>query len=235
MHTLIKTIFGSGVILLLIATTACADRSPYSGYAPTRFSDDIQRFEQWDQRETPQEGAILFIGSSSIRLWADNLSDDMSPLPVMARGFGGSNMHDVNFFYDRIVAPYSPSAIVVYVGENDIVQGVSPAGFVEEYRAFVSRAQRDFPGINIYYLSIKPAPARRSAWPKMRAANDALRAYTETSEQLFFIDVATDMLDSKGNPRSEIHIADGIHMNRAGYAIWTSILKPVLLENESQE
>ncbi|MFK8051681.1 MAG: GDSL-type esterase/lipase family protein [Woeseiaceae bacterium] len=219
-------------LLCLLGTTACAERSPYSATSPTRFSSAIAAFERRDESNPPAQDAVLFVGSSSIRMWAPHIAKDLHPIPVVARGFGGSNMHDVNFFFDRIISPYRPRAIVVYVGENDIAQGISPKQLLAEYESFVATVKSTLPDTRVYYLSIKPAPARRGAWKTMSKANQLIADYSSRDAALFFVDVATPMLDASGGPRADIHIDDGIHMNRQGYKIWTDILKPVLLANE---
>ena len=220
-------------LLIVIGTSACAERSPYQATSPTRFNAAISEFERRDESRTTDSDAILFVGSSSIRLWAPNIERDMAPLPVIARGFGGSNMNDVNFFFDRLITPHAPSAIVVYVGENDVVQGVSSAQLLQAFETFVGKVRGTLPDTNIYYLSIKPAPARRNAWSKMQAANTVIANYANSQGDIFFIDIATPMLDSNGGAREDLHVTDGIHMNRQGYAIWTRVLKPVLLTNET--
>ncbi len=87
-----------------------------------KWENDIAAFEAADRIDPPPKDAIVFVGSSSIRLWK-TLSDDFSGLPVINRGFGGSCMHDTLRYADRIVIPYRPRHVVVYAGDNDIAFG----------------------------------------------------------------------------------------------------------------
>ena len=110
---------------LLILMTACQATPETSSQeeveTPTenRFEDEISAFEAADSLAMPAPGSVLFVGSSSIRFW-NTLEEDMAPLPVINRGFGGSTFDDLLFYMDRIVMPYQPSAVVLYEGDNDI-------------------------------------------------------------------------------------------------------------------
>ena len=77
------------------------------------------------------KGGIVFVGASSIVRW--KVSEFFPDLPVLNRGFGGSEMADTAHFAARTVLPYEPRIVVLYPGENDIARGVSPetvaAGF----------------------------------------------------------------------------------------------------------
>ena len=89
------------------------------------WAADIEAFEAADAERFPAPGPIVFTGSSSIRLWS-SLEEDMAPLYVLNRGFGGAHMAHVLHFADRIITPYTPRALVLYVGDNDIGAGKTP-------------------------------------------------------------------------------------------------------------
>src|SRR5258706_4194626 len=76
-------------------------------------------YERADRAHPPKPGCIVFTGSSSIRYWR-TLSDDMKPLDAINRGFGGSQIAQVNQYAARIVIPYRPRAVVLYAGDNDL-------------------------------------------------------------------------------------------------------------------
>jgi len=199
---------------------------------PGRFEKDIRRFEASDEKHPPPRGAIVCIGSSSMRGWHGTIEDDLAPLTVVPRGFGGSNMNDVLYYADRIVLPYEPRAVVLYEGDNDIAQGIAPGKIAETFRAFVRKVHGELPDCRIYFLSIKPSIRRWGLWPKMKEANALIAAECAKDERLTFVDVAAGMLDGDGVPREEIFKEDGLHMNREGYVIWRDILRPVLLASE---
>jgi len=187
----------------------------------------IEDYEASDAESPPVPGSIVFIGSSSILLW-DTLAEDMAPMPVLNRGFGGSVIAHVTHFADRIVLPYQPSAIVLYAGDNDIAFGLSADCTFRDFEAFVEHVRKAAPDTPIYYISIKPSPARWGLWEDMKRANRLIEARTKTDPAIDFIDVSEAMLDEQGEPIGELFLEDGLHMNAAGYDLWTSIVRPRL-------
>ena len=212
--------------------TGAGDSKEYP--SPERFEKNMQKFEAADKKQPPPKGAIVCIGSSSMRGWHKTIKNDLAPLTVIPRGFGGSNMNDALHFADRIVLPYKPRAVVVYEGDNDIAQGIAPEKVADTFRAFVTKVQTEFPNCRIYFLSIKPSISRWHMWPEMKKANSLIDAECEKDKRLTFVDVAFGMLDDEGNPRKEIFQDDNLHMTRGGYVIWRDVLKPILLKNELQ-
>jgi lysophospholipase L1-like esterase len=154
----------------------------------------------------------------------------MKPLNVINRGFGGSRIADVNYYARRIVTPYRPRAVVLYAGDNDLSFPVwrSPETVLRDFKQFVSIVQDALPGTWIYYISIKPAPWGN--WPLRDRTNRMIAAYIRTQERVQFIDVGGAMLDPQGKPRHDLYGWDPKHMNASGYVLWTSIVKPVLME-----
>jgi lysophospholipase L1-like esterase len=192
-----------------------------------QWRGEIAAFEAADRAQPPAPGAVLFIGSSSMRLWT-TLAGDFPERHTINRGFGGSEIDDATHFADRIVAPYRPSAIVMYAGDNDIAAGRAPQDVAADLRAFVVRVRRELPGVPVVYVSIKPSVARWSLWPAMREANGLIRDWAAAQRDVRFVDIAPAMLDARGKPRAELFRDDGLHMNAAGYAIWIAAPKPVL-------
>jgi lysophospholipase L1-like esterase len=198
------------------------------GLPAETWDSAIAAYEAADVENAPEPGSILFVGSSSIVFW-DTLNEDMAPMPVLNRGFGGSVITHVTHFADRIVLPYDPSAIVLYAGDNDIGFGSSADCTLRDFEAFVAHIRAAAPDTPIYYISIKPSPARWALWEEMTRANQLIEARTETRPALHFIDVSEAMLAEEGQPIEELFLADGLHMTAAGYEIWTSIVRPRLV------
>ena len=134
------------------------------------WEQDMQRFAAADAIAPPPKHAVLFIGSSSIRFW-DTLATDFPGVPVINRGFGGSQIRDSTWYADRIVVPYAPRMIVFYAGENDLESGRSPQQVRDDFHAFVARVRRDLPGVRIAYISSKPSPLRVRLLEAERQAN----------------------------------------------------------------
>ncbi len=89
-----------------------------------RWEKEISAFEQADRTSPPPKGALLFIGSSTIRLWK-TLTQDFPNHTVINRGFGGSQIADSTHFAERIIFPYQPRMILLRAGGNDIHAGKS--------------------------------------------------------------------------------------------------------------
>jgi lysophospholipase L1-like esterase len=193
-----------------------------------KWEPEIQQFEKSDKKNPPPKGAVLFVGSSSIRMWND-LAQDFPGIEVINRGFGGSEIADSTFYVDRIVTPFLPRMIVFYAGDNDLSNGKTPQQVLDDYKAFVSRVRIKLPTTEIAFISIKPSPARASIIDKMRQANALIRTYSSHDKRLLFIDVFTPMLGKDGNPRSELFGPDRLHMNSQGYDLWKSVVAPYLL------
>jgi len=212
-------------VALLLFLTLDAAQAQYRG--PDQWQAEIAALVSGDAASPPPAHAVLFVGSSSIRLWT-TLADDFPGVPTINRGFGGSRIADSTFCADRIVVPYRPALIVMYAGDNDIAGGRTSQQVIDDFKAFVARVRRDLPQTAIAYVSIKPSVARAALWPQMRAANDGIARWALTQKRVSFVDVASAMLDARGQPRPELLREDGLHMLRAGYAIWTAALTPVL-------
>lgn len=191
------------------------------------WEQDMRRFDEADALAPPAPDAVVFTGSSSIRLW-DTLAADFPGVPVINRGFGGSEIRDSTWHAGRLVVRYAPRQVILYAGDNDLSSGRSPARIRADFRAFVARIRQDLPDVPIAYLSTKPSPARAHLLQAQRKAN-ALIGQDAGSLRVQFIDVFTPMLDASGQPRPELFVEDGLHMNQAGYQLWRRIVAPHLL------
>jgi len=214
-----------------VAFSASAADAP-----PAPAQDPAKAASPWDQafaafaaddRSHPHpEGGVLFVGSSSIRLWSD-LQDEFKDLPVVInRGFGGSQLADCVKNLNRLVIRYRPSTVLVYAGDNDLAAGTTPEEVLHRFAAFVEGVHRELPGTRIAYISIKPSPLRIGLLPQIRQANALIRDYASGLDKVAFIDVYTPMLDSSGKPRSELFRADSLHLNAEGYALWKQVIGP---------
>jgi lysophospholipase L1-like esterase len=199
---------------------------------PTRWTEVIKGFERDDVAAPPPANVIVFTGSSSIAFW-HTVRDDMAPLQVVNRGFGGSTMKEALFWLDPLVLKYKPQAVVLYEGDNDIgLYNLSPESIRDGFLEFVKRVHAELPATRIYFLAIKPSIARWNLWPQMSRTNDLIRDICKQQRNLHFIDIATPMLDEHGKPHADLFDIDNLHLNAKGYALWTSVVKPILVERE---
>jgi len=218
----------SAVLLVLIFATAvsCAGDGQPADPDPNRFGRDIESFAAWDSKNAVPADPILFVGSSSIRMWKTR--ESFPDLPVINRGFGGSHISDVIHFLDRIVLPYAPKLIVFYAGDNDVAGGKKVARVFRDYRRFVHRVHNEFPDASIIFISIKPSGSRWSLWPEMKTANDLIEGFSGKDRRLFFADLATPLLDADGKPDDSLFRCDRLHLNDEGYKAWSKALRAVI-------
>jgi lysophospholipase L1-like esterase len=228
-----KRLFGVGIfgaLLLGLALRSFLPAVSAQGWEPA-----IRDFEEQDKAHPPKPGCIVFAGSSSFRFW-DTLVSDMKPLDVVNRGFGGSEFSDLDLYASRIVVAYRPRAVVVYEGDNDLAEGSSktPEMVANDFRKFVQTVHASLPDTWIYILSIKPSNLRRKQWPQMKAANKLMQDYSATQKNVQYIDIATSMFDASGNLPADLFKSDGLHPTAKLYAMWTAIIKPILLQRFGQ-
>ena len=209
------------LLALLFAAASVAQTKTNS------FEKEILAFESSDKTNPPPKHAVLFTGSSSIRLWK-TLTQDFPQYRVINRGFGGSQISDCIFFADRIVTPYEPNVIVFYAGGNDINAGKSPEQVFADFKVFATKVREALPETRLTYISIAPNPARWAQVDKVRAANRLIAEYTREHPKLGFIDTFSKMLGEDEQPLPDIYLADRLHMNAKGYALWKGIIAPLL-------
>jgi lysophospholipase L1-like esterase len=214
--------------MLSMWVSAVAAQGQAADPDPNRFAREIDAFGAWDSKNAVPAEPILFVGSSSIRMWKTH--DCFAGLPVINRGFGGSHISDNLFFAERIVLPYKPRVIVFYAGDNDIAAGKSGERVFEDYRKLVNVVRTKRPETRIIFLSIKPSESRWSLWPQAQKVNGLVQGLSRDDRRLLYADLATPLLGSDGRPRNELFLSDKLHLNAAGYEVWTKALQPILRE-----
>ena len=192
--------------------------------APTKpldkWASSIAEFDEADKTTPPPKAPSVFVGSSSFRKWT-TLAADFPGLPVINRGFGGSQMSDLLALFDRLVVAYKPSQIVVYEGDNDLGAKKSPEAVLARFKTFCEKVRSVFPDVPVHFVSTKPSPLRIAIIDQQRRFNAMLAKYLATQQKMTFIDVFSLMLDDEGRPKPELYVADKLHMTPAGYKIWT--------------
>lgn len=215
-------------MLRILAGVLALTLTSFSAFAaPEKWVNDINRFTEADVLTPPPRNGIVFVGSSSIRMWT-TLAKDFPGLPVINRGFGGSELGDSVAFAERIVTAYQPRTVVLYAGENDINAGHSPESVHAHFKAFRAKVHAALPKTRIIFIAIKPSPSRWKLKDEMIRANQLIAAECRQDKRLTFLDIWPDMLNANGEPRPELFIKDMLHMKPEGYAIWTARLAPEL-------
>jgi lysophospholipase L1-like esterase len=200
--------------------------APSAGNAE-KWEKSIAAFEAADRKQPPPQNGILFIGSSSIRLW-ETLASDFPELPVYNRGFGGSQIADSLLFADRIVLPYRPRQIVMFAGSNDINAKKSPQQVLADFAAFAKRVHASLPETRITFIAITPCEKRWEQLADVDEANRLVSNYCRADKRLDFVQTRSDFLGVDGRPRAELFRQDQLHLSPEGYSIWTAKVRPFL-------
>lgn len=191
------------------------------------WEKEISAFEKADATNPPPKNAILFAGSSTIRIWT-TLAKDFPEHRVINRGFGGSQIVDSTHFADRIIFPYAPSAIFFRAGGNDIAAGKSPARVFDDFKEFVATVHRKLPATDIYFMSWNPTVLRWDNRDKEKALNDMVAEFAKTAPHVKYVDVYNISLDANGQPRPELFRSDKLHFNAEGYKLLVAATRPFL-------
>ena len=220
-HTMAVRIW---LCLFLGCGLAAQAADPPSG--PERWEADIAAFEKEDREKPRPEGAILFTGSSSIRLW--KVEESFPDRPVINRGFGGSQYADAAHFAKRIILPHRPAIVVLYSGDNDIAKGKSPEQVLQDLQSLVATVHEELPATRIVVIGVKPSISRWSKIETIRETNRRMREWLGQDPRRSFVDVDPPMLNADGQPRPELFRKDGLHLNDVGYELWSGLLRPHL-------
>lgn len=188
-----------------------------------KWAKEMAAFEEQDRKD-PAIGGVVFVGSSSIRLW--DLAKSFPGLPALNRGFGGSEIPDAVSHVDLLVLKHRPRIVIFYAGDNDIANGRTPQQVFDDYKTFVGKVHAALPATKIAFIAIKPSIQRWALVDKVRAANGLVRDQARSDERLGFVDVDGPMLGWDEKPRKDLFVADGLHMTPKGYEVWTALVRP---------
>ena len=214
-------------LFFLTSIFSCAPLNEYRELPEVKnWEKEIEKFEKLDQTEHYPDDAVIFAGSSSIRLWS-TLATDMAPYNVIQRGYGGAKLSDYAVYADRIFSPHKCSAMVLFIA-NDIT-GSTNDNRPEEVRKLFSMIhktfRRDHSGVPVFYVEVTPTRSRWKAWPQINQGNELVREWCKNHSNTYFIRTDTAFLNSTGEPKEELFISDKLHLNADGYRIWTNIIK----------
>ena len=191
-----------------------------------KWEDDVQALEKLDSTEPAVSDGILFVGSSSIRLWK-NIERDMAPYRTIRRGYGGAKYSDVAHYAKRLVTPHDYRGLVLFVG-NDVA-GKPTDHTPDQVETWVQNildvAKSHRPDAPVLIVEVTPTPSRFDAWPALRELNAKLRDIALTNPNTYFVATADLYLDQEGNPREELFGDDRLHQSEDGYTLWSSLIR----------
>lgn len=225
MIRLFKNLFSAFLLWMLVSAHILHAQNRPGTPDPLRFEQEIAGFEQWDAKNSSPENSILFVGSSSIRFW--NSAEAFPGYTVINRGFGGSHITDLIYYYDRIIDRFSPSLIVFYCGENDIASGLALHHVFDDYLEFLNRVKQDFNDLHFIFISIKPSNSRLEHSERFTAFNRMVQAHNRADPTLHYIDLASPLVRN-GGPDNNYFVEDQLHLNERGYELWNERLTAFL-------
>lgn len=215
------------LILISLALFSCSPVRKYQSLPEVKaWENDIQTFGQLDKSENYKKDAILFTGSSSIKLWS-SLANDMTPYPVIQRGYGGARLSDFVVYADRIIAPHSCRAIVIFIA-NDItgnVQDKRPEEVARLVRSVLRTIRKSHPDTPVFWIAVTPTPSRWKVWPEIKKANRLIKDICDNQNNTYFIRTEYAFLNENGEPKPELFRDDKLHLTEKGYAVWTEIIR----------
>lgn len=223
MRCVLKIFSFTALILLIFSTLTLWAQNPQ------RFQKEVDSIVAINQ-SFDKANLIVFTGSSSIRMWTD-LKASFPKHNVVNLGFGGSEMADLLYYTNQLIVPFRPRQVFIYEGDNDITFSRSTEHILLAADSILSRIRQKNPKAEIIFISPKPSLARWKLKPQYEAFNKALKSWTAQKKNVRYADVWTPMLDSNGRVLQDIFIADGLHLNKKGYKIWTNALQNYLLKN----
>jgi lysophospholipase L1-like esterase len=207
------------IVLLLISVSAVAQDKP--------FWNEIKDFQEKDSIAMPPAKGIVFVGSSSLRMWKD-LEQTFKSYNAINRGFGGSDLFYANEYINELVLKYKPRQVMIYSGENDVASGVSAIQTYERFVTFFTNLRKNLPKANITFISMKLSPSRSKFSEVILTANAMIKDYLAKQKNTGYIDITSKMLDSNGMTRPELFQPDMLHMKPAGYEVWAKEITPYL-------
>lgn len=202
-----------------------------SVFAQNPFEREIVSYEKQDSISMPKKGQILFLGSSSFRLWK-NFDADMKGIPAFNRGFGGSTLKDALYYFDRMVVKYQPSWIFMYEGDNDIAKGESPEFIRDEFVEFSTRLKKVLPKTKLVFVAARPSLARTANLQKQRELNSLIQSVVKEQNGLYYLDMHNPFFNADGSLMQDIFVADKLHLNEKGYQIFADQIKNFIKTNK---
>ncbi len=208
---------------------------------------------EYEQEELLPTQKILFAGDSWLTRWTEtynvtpknkNLKDqvkaDDGPVVAINRGIGGGTLHEIWYFYDRLIKQYSPEVLVLCCHLNDLGYGYTNEEMMLLTKTICENARIDMPGIKIYLVNYRPTVSTYTGAKLAQVLdfNERLQAYADANsdtsvidmryQAMFYKDAASIGTYSNTDPTK--YVDDGVHPTSAAYDELAEIFKSALSE-----
>ena len=224
-----------GTVAMFSLTAGADERTdelPFKAYAKaaSRWDSDVAALERLNEVETHPHDSILFVGSSSIRLWK-TIASDLAPYHPIRRGFGGAKISDVLVHLPRLISNCHFQSIVFFVGGNDVwgnEDDKDPTEIGACAGALIRQVRQAHAQLPIFFIEITPSPRREQLDARERGLNAALREACNDAENVHFIETREAFLNESGQRTAKWFADDQLHLNAAGYRRWAELIKQAL-------
>lgn len=228
---------GSLVAVVWLAMRGASELHRFRSDDPTVWEQDIAAFEREAAATPPPAGALLVIGASTVRFW-ETAEEDLAPLPVVRRGFGGAKVADVAYYAERLVRP-APRALVLSIGGNDLfgLAGNEPRSADEvatSLAALIEKLRSLAAGAPIYFVAIRPPVLDAQGRDPSSQVNARMRALAEATPGVEYIDANGGLFDAEGNLRDGMRVWDRSQLSREGYRVWSEPIRERLVRDLSR-
>lgn len=188
-----------------------------------KWDGKLARYAAQDAQKMPDDGVILFVGSSTVENWK-TLQEDFPGRNVLNRGVSGTKTIDMINYLEHLVTPYNPSQIFLYPGDNDIGYKWTPEEIMVQVRKLFRLVRAEKPDAEIVFISIKPSPRRMKDIDRIVETNALIREFAGSQPNTRYADVFGEMLDEDGTPVPEYYREDGLHLTEEGYKVWQKVI-----------
>lgn len=198
--------------------------------ASKKWVEDVEKLSATNTQDGGDEH-VLFIGSSSFRLW-DNLPADLAPYPIVKRAYGGAKFRDLAIHTPELVRAMKFNRAVIFIA-NDVTgkeDDTPPETTRKLAHLVIAQLRREQPNVQVFLLAVTPTPSRYEYWPRIQKTNQMLKSLSVELQNVHYIPTATAFLDADGLPRAEYFKDDKLHLNQQGYAVWSELIKRALAE-----
>ncbi|HYG24801.1 MAG TPA: GDSL-type esterase/lipase family protein [Verrucomicrobiae bacterium] len=213
------------VLLALIVPTLLQAADTNHNFAV--WEPEVRAYEAQDRTSPPPANAVLFVGSSGIRLWK-TLAQDFPDTPAINRGVGGCEIVDCTYYADRIIFPYKPKKIVMRCGGNDLANGKSPETVFADFKEFVRLVRQRLPRVEIVFISWNPTIARWNNAAREKKFNNLVKEWAHQIDGVRYVETYDMVLGTDGQPRPELFVADKLHFSAEGYRLLTERVRPAV-------
>ncbi len=191
------------------------------------FTEEVALISQkYKALKQSKQRAVVFTGSSSIRLWKE-LEESFPDHRIVNAGFGGSQSKDLLRFVKPLILDFSPEKVFVYEGDNDLGYRKCPSRVMRNTKKILRKVWEEFPDTRFVLIAAKPSPERWSLKRRFQRLNRKLEKYASQSDRVQFANIWNVMLRDDQVDES-LFEEDGLHMNEKGYALWYEVLSKYL-------